>query len=186
MTQEMNLGDIPVIPDLSSFAGGEEAAPFENGWYKAVIKERRTFVDNTGNERVFESSDEPAQRSGRNIRLQVEVTRQSDGRKMNISWLTNYNPSDLTQETIGAVLAKKEAGGDYGELFRPFMTLQRLSKLQTVAGVRQLQTNGNGGLDLHPLFGKECYIRVAEDDRDSRYKQIKDIRSINSKPKQVL
>lgn len=180
----MHLEDVPVIPDLSSFAA-EEVVPFENGWYKATIQERRSFTDKMGNDRVFESSDEPAQRSGRNIRLQVEVTRQSDGRKMNISWLVNYNPDDLTPETISAITAIKEAGGEYGDKFRAFMTLQRLSSLQAVAG-KQLARGDNGGLDLTPLFGKECYARIADDDRDARYKQIKDVRPLSKKPKTVL
>ena len=60
----MQLGDIPVIPDLSSFVE-DEITPFENGWYKATIQAQRSFTDKNGNDRVFESTDEPAQRSGR-------------------------------------------------------------------------------------------------------------------------
>ena len=181
----MQLGDIPVIPDLSSFVE-DEITPFENGWYKATIQAQRSFTDKNGNDRVFESTDEPAQRSGRNIRLQVEVTRGSDGRKLNVSWLINYSPDDLTQATIDAVTARKEeTGGEYGDLFRAYMTLKRLSSLQAVAG-KTLTSNGMGGLDLSSLFGKECFVRIADDDRDARYKQIKDVRPASKKPKLVL
>ena len=184
MTDTMQLGDIPVIPDLSSFAG-DEVTPFENGWYKATIQARREFTDKNGNDRIFESEDTPAQRSGRNIRLQVEVTRASDGRKLNVSWLINYNPDDLTQETVAAVMAKKDDGGEYGDLFRSYMTIKRLSSLQAVAG-KALTRGSDGAFDLTPLYGKECFVRVADDDRNPIYKQIKDVRPVTSKPKQVL
>lgn len=179
------LMDIPAIPDLSAFAQ-EEQTPFEPGWYKGTILAERRFTDKNGNERLFESNDTPAQRSGRNIRLQVEITRASDGRKLNISWLVNYNPDNLTQSVIQSVLARKEEGGEYGELFPAFMTLQRLQKLQSYAGVRQLGHNSEGGLDLTPLFGKEGYFRIGPDDRNPQYMTVKDIRSASSKPKQTL
>jgi hypothetical protein len=176
MTEDvLNLAD---IPDLSGIADDAGPEPFVDGWYEGVILERREFTDKNGNDRVFESSDEPAQKSGRNIRLQVTLRRQSDGRALSMSTLLNYQPEDLTQETIQSVLAQKEkvktSGEQWGTLFRPFMTLQRLSKLQRIAGIRQLQKNGNGGLDLRPLYGKTAYFKIGEDSRNALYKEVKD------------
>lgn len=182
----MTLEDIPTLPDLSGFVEAGPA-PFENGWYKGVIQETRTFTDKNGNDRVFQSTDEPAQRSGRNIRLQVELTR-ADGRKLNISWLNNYNPAHLTAESVQAVMARKSEStdGQYGDLFPAFMTIQKLGKLQKVSGVRQLQQVPDGGLDLSALFGKEAYFKLADDDRDNKYKTIKDVRVITERPTKVL
>jgi len=174
-TETLNLGD---IPDLS---GVEEvrAEPFADGWYSGTILAKREFTDRNGNDRVFESTDAPAARSGRNIRLQVELKRASDGKTLNTSTLVNYQPDDLTQETVQAVSAQREKvkdGAEWGSLFRPFMTLTRLSKLQKIAGVRQLQRNGDGGLDLHPLFGKTAWFKIGEDSRNPQYKEVKDFR----------
>jgi hypothetical protein len=183
MSSEFNLGDIPDLSGIND--SGPE--PFADGWYKGTILEKREFTDRNGNDRVFESSDTPAQRSGRNIRLQVVLTRK-DGRSLNIGALVNYNPADLTPETVAAVAAKvaenKGNGETMGDLFRPFMTLTRLGKLQKIAGVRQLQRTQDGGLDLAPLYGKSAYFRVKPDDRNPQYKQISDFRE--TEPKNVL
>ena len=177
MSEVMSLGDIPDLTDI----GVEETTPFENGWYEGVIVGRREFTDNNGNDRVFESSDAPsAKGDSRNIRLQVALKRKSDGREMNISALINYQPNDLSQETIQAVTAQKEkvkaSGEQWGTLFRPFMTLTRLGKLQKIAGVRQLQRGTDGALVLTPLFGKTAFFKIAEDDRNAAYKQITDFK----------
>ena len=184
-TLDLNLGD---IPDLSGVQDSEPT-PFENGWYEGRILAKREFTDSNGNERVFESSDEPAQKSGRNIRLQIALKRHSDGRTLNTSYLVNYQPEDLTAATVSAIMAHKDrikAGEEtgWGTLFRPFMTLQRLGKLQKVAGVRQFQRNGNGGLDLKPVYGKTVYVKLTDDDRNPKYKMVKDITA--DTPKQVL
>jgi hypothetical protein len=173
----LNLGD---IPDLSGIED-VKPEPFDNGWYEGTILAKREFTDSNGNDRVFESSDQPSQKSdSRNIRLQVMLKRQSDGRVLNTSTLVNYQPTDLSQETVQAIAAHREkvvaSGEDWGSLFRPFMTLQRLGKLQKIAGVRQLQRNGDGGLDLKPLFGKTAYFKIAEDSRNPVYKEVKDFR----------
>ena len=172
----MNLGD---IPDLSGVADTTSAS-FAEGWYKGTILEKREFTDKNGNDRVFASTDEPsASGNGRNIRLQVVVTRASDNRTFSVSHLINYQPEDLTADTVAAVTAQKDKvkdGEEWGELFRPMMSLTRLSKLQKIAGVRQLQRNGNGGLDLHSLFGKEGYFRIGPDKRNPQYTEIKDMR----------
>lgn len=185
MIDTMTLQDIPAIPDLSAFAQ-EEQTPFEAGWYKGTILAERRFTDKNGNERVFETNDTPAQRSGRNLRLQVEITRASDGRKLNISWLVNYNPENLTPEVISQVLEAKESGGQYGDLFPAFMTLTRLQKLQALAGVKTLSGDGQGGLDLSPIFNKEGYFRIAPDERNPQYMTVKDVRPSSAKPKQTL
>lgn len=180
---EMNLGD---IPDLSGIEDGQPE-PFINGWYEGTILEQHAFTDRNGNDRVFESNDTPAQKSGRNIRLQVAIKRRADGRSMTASTIVNYQPEDLTQEAVRAVMAQKEkvtAGEEWGSLFRAFMTLNRLGKLQKIGGVRQLQRNGDGGLDLTPLYGKKAYFKLKDDDRNPQYKTIADFRE--SKPNQLL
>ena len=173
---------IPDIPDLSSVVEANsyaESEPFSDGWYEGVIVEKRV-IEKNGNEMIFESGDAPSQAGdSRNIKLQVELTRKSDGRKLNTSYLLNYRPEDLSTETVGQVMAQMEAvkgGGEWGTLFRSFMTLNRLGKLQKIAGVRQLARNGNGGLDLHPLFGKKGYFKIEPDRRNPKYKQIADTR----------
>lgn len=171
---EINIGD---IPDLSGIGDTATAEPFADGWYQGTILAKREFVDSTGSDRVFESSDEPAQSgNGRNVRLQVEIKRQ-DGRTLNASTLVNYQTDDLSQATVQAIAAHREQSGgknQWGELFRPFMSLMRLGKLQRIAGVRQLQRNGNGGLDLTPLYGKTAYFKLGPDRRNEQYKEIKD------------
>lgn len=180
---DFNLAD---IPDLSSI---EEvrSEPFADGWYQGVILEKREFTDKNGNERVFESSDTPAQKSGRNIRLQIELKRRSDGKTLNVSNLINYKAEDLTAETVAAVAAKRqenrESGADMGDLFRPFMTLTRLGKLQKIANVRQLQRTSDGGLDLTPLYGKVAFFKLGPDTRNPIYKEVKDFQA--EEPKRV-
>lgn len=179
-----NLGD---IPDLSGIEDSRpEFQPFENGWYAGTILEKREFTDKNGNDRVFESSDSVSQRGdSRNIRLQVELTRASDGKKLNVSTLINYNPNDLSQATLQAVAAHKEKvnteGAEWGDLFRSFMTLTRLAKLQKIAGVRQLQRSTDGGLELTALFGKSAYFRIADDKRNPQYKEIADFQDYRPK-----
>lgn len=183
---DFQLGD---IPDLTGVMDEPRAAaePFADGWYAGTILAKREFTDKQGNERIFESGDDVAARSGRNIRLQVELTRASDGRKLNISTLVNYQPDDLTADSVKAVLAHKERvkeGEEWGTLFRPFMALNRLGKLQTIAGVRQFQRNGNGGLDLKPLYGKSAFFRIGPDNRNPLYKQVLDYQVVA--PKKLL
>ena len=74
---DFNLTD---IPDLSGVTE-QEQAPFEKGWYAGTILGQRSFTDRNGNDRLFESTDTPSVAGdSRNIRLQVEVKRASDGR----------------------------------------------------------------------------------------------------------
>ena len=179
-----NLGD---IPDLGGFEDSRpDFQPFENGWYQGIILQKREFTDKNGNDRVFESGDAVSQRGdSRNIRLQVELTRASDNKKLNVSTLINYNPNDLSQETLQAVAAHKEKvnteGAEWGDLFRSFMTLTRLAKLQKIAGVRQLQRNQDGGLELTPLYGKTAYFRIKDDTRNPQYKEIADFQDYKPK-----
>jgi hypothetical protein len=183
---DFNLGD---IPDLS-FIEADLPKPFEDGWYQGKILEKREFTDSNGNDRVFESNDTPAQRSGRNIRLQVELTRHSDGKVLNIGYLLNYQPSDFSLETIQAIAKRNEerkaGGAEWGDLFRPYMSLMRLSKLQKIATVRQFQRTSDGGLDLTPLFGKTAYFRVKPDSRNEKYKEIVDLQPEAPKKATVL
>ena len=184
-----NLGD---IPDLSGIAAQDATSePWADGWYEGTIMEERRFTDSNGSERVFESGDTPSQAGdSRNIKLQVIVKRQLDGRALNTSAQVNYRPEDLTQETIQAVVKRQEEAGpgeQLGDLFRPFMTLTRLARLQKIAGVRQFQRNGNGGLDLAALYGKKAYFRLGDDPRTGgKYKEIKDLRFDTPKRAKIL
>lgn len=181
--QGLSLGD---IPDLSE-VGTSESTAFQDGWYGGTIIEQRAFTDSNGSDRVFSSSDEVSQKGdSRNIRLQVELKRGSDGRVFNTSAQINYQPDDLTQETVQAVIANTAKVKETGERrndFRPFIALQQLGKLQKIAGVRQLQRNGNGGLNLTPLYGKTAYFKLGPDDRNPQYKKIVDFRE--TKPTKV-
>lgn len=173
MSTEFNLGD---IPDLSGIED-VRSEPLVDGWYQGTIVAKREFTDSNGNDRVFESSDTPAQKAGRNIRLQVELKRKADGKTFNISTLVHYRPEDLTTATVQAIAKRREEnkkdGVEWGDLFRPFMTLTRLGTLQKIAGVRQLQRTSEGGLDLTPLFGKVGYFKLAPDSRNPQYKEVK-------------
>ena len=173
MSETLQLSD---IPDLSGIQDTQTSEPFLDGWYRGTILARREFTDKSGSERVFESGDEPAMSgNGRNIRLQTEIVRQ-DGRTLNTSVLVNYQTSDLSQETVQAGAARTgNRDTQWGDLFRPFMVLRRLGALQRIAGVRQLQRNGNGGLDLTPLFGKTAYFKMGPDRKSPElYKEVKD------------
>lgn len=182
--------NIPDIPDLSGIQDPSRSEPFNDGWYEGTIVERRELTDRSGNERIFESDDQPSQAGdSRNIRLQTELVRVSDGRKLGTNVLINYRPEDLSAEAVAQVTAQMEAvkgGGEWGPYFRPFMTLNRLGKLQKIAGVRQLQRNGNGGLDLHPLYGKKAYFRLAPDTRNPEFKAIVDFRETKPAKAKVL
>ena len=191
MITEMNLPD---LPDFSGISADEAPAfePFANGWYRGTILEKRVFTDKNGNDRVFESQDAPsAAGDSRNIKLQVQITR-ADGRQLHVSHLVNYRPDDLTSEAVNAVKTVqeqvKEGVADWkgNPLFRTFSTLVSLGALQQVAKVRQLQKNGNGGLDLSVVYGKDAYFRIRDDSRNPQYKEIAGIRPIESKPKLVL
>jgi len=187
MTDVELIGNLGDIPDLSGIADDQSSEPFGDGWYEGVIVNRREFTDKNGNDRVFESSDTPAQKSGRNIRLQLTLKRQKDSREFNTTALINYQPDDLSAETIQAITAQqakvKADGAEWGELYRPFMTLLRLGKLQKIAGVRQLKRNGDGGLDISPLYGKTAYFKLGEDSRNPQYREVKDFR--DTKPTRV-
>lgn len=184
----MSEFNLPEIPDLSGIGDEAQSEPFADGWYQGTILEQRSFTDQTGSDRVFASGDEVSQKGdSRNIRLQVAIKRHKDGKELNTSCLINYKPEDLTQETVQAVQAQQEktkTGEQWGSLFREFMVLQRLAKLQTIAGVRQLQRNGNGGLDLKPIYGKTAYFKLGPDDRNPQYKAVKDFRA--TAPKNLL
>ena len=182
---DFNLGD---IPDLSVIdTGYKESDPIQDGWYKGTILEKREFTDKNGNDRVFESSDTPANRSGRNIRLQVQLTRKSDGKTFHIGTLVNYKPEYLTPETVAKIAERakenSESGAEWGDLFAPFMTLTKLNKLQQIAGVRSFKRTEDGALDITPLFNKTGYFRVTPDKQKPAYKAI-DLMQVNE-PKRV-
>lgn len=185
MSATINLTDIPDFTSvLDEGYSGSDSQPFEDGWYEGTILQTRSFTDRNGNDRVFESADGlAASGESRNIKLQVQLKRQSDGRELNTSWLVNYRPEALTQETVQAVIGKKQAAKEnnepveWGELFGAYMTLTKLGKLQKVAGVRQLQKNSEGGLELAPLYGKKAYFKIRPDSRNPQYKEINDVRA---------
>ena len=177
----LSLGD---IPDLSGIQDND-SEPWADGWYEGVIVGKRSFTDKNGNERVFESADTLA-KSGdsRNVQVQIQIKRQ-DGRELNTSARVNYQPGDLTTETIQKVTAQKEKAKDegWGPLFRPFMSLLQLGTLQKIAGVRQFQRDTDGGLILTPLFGKTVFAKLEPDDRNPQYKQVAKLRE--TKPTKV-
>lgn len=183
----LSLGD---IPDLSGMSGMDrEFTPFEDGWYRATILDKREFTDKNGNERTFASADvQSAKGDSRNITLQVTITRK-DGQTLNNKIGVNYRTDDLTQDTIQAIAAQNERnkaeGGKptWGTLFRSYMALMQLGTLQKVAGVRQFQRSGDGGLDIAPLFGKTVYVRLGPDDRNPQYKSV--VRFQAHEPKKV-
>lgn len=171
-----NLGD---IPDLSGLSDETRAPSWDDGWYAGRILEQRSFTDSNGNDRVFTTEDALSQNGeSRNIRLQVELTRKSDSRVLNLNTLVNYRLEDLSLETLQAVAAQQErvrSGEEktMGNLFRSFMTLLRVGALQRIAGVRQFQRNGNGGLDLTPIYGKPAYFRIGPD-KNEKFKEVKE------------
>lgn len=172
-TGEFNLPEIPDLSGVQEAAG--EGGGWEDGWYEGVIVDQRSFEDKNGNERVFETCDTPsAKGDSRNIRFQAVIRRKSDSRTLGTSVQVNYRPEDLTPETVAAVTARATAGdGQMGDLFRPFLALQQLGRLQKIAGVRQLQRNGNGGLDLTPIYGKPAFFRLGPDSRNPQYREVK-------------
>lgn len=185
--QTLSLGD---IPDLSGVVDESSPEPFADGWYQGTIIAKREFTDQNGNDRVFASEDVPSQNGeSRNINLQLELKRK-DGRVLNTRALVNYRTEDLTQETIQAVkqaqASAKESGENLGAMFRPFMVLTQLGTLQRIAGVRQLQRNGNGGLDLAPLYGKTIFVRLGDDDRNPKFKAVKKFQETAPKKATVL
>lgn len=191
----------PVYPDIPDLSGLTEDRPdpWENGWYGATILQSRSFTNrDTGAITTFQSGDEPAQKTGRNITAQVQVKRKN-GDTLNARILVNYLPEHLTSASIGVITQRKEAqkaakkarseattpeqiaaaetaqaAAEWGPLFRAFSALTQIGTLQRVAGVRQFVRNGNGGLDISPLFGKSLYVRLGDDDRNPKYKAIVD------------
>jgi hypothetical protein len=159
-----DLGDIPDFSDVPD----DRPEPWANGWYLATIYASRTFTDKNGNDQTFESSDTPAISSGRNIRLQVVVTRASDDRVMGMTHLINYRPEDF--DRIDEV---RNGGGDT----RLRMVLTRMRRLQQIAGVRQFQRTADGGINLRPLFDKSYYVKLGPR-KDSDFKEIKDFDAV--------
>lgn len=193
ITEEGDIMTTLSLSDVPDFSGLDEAGagftPFEDGWYGGTILGTRTFQDKNGNERTFESSDTVSKKGdSRNIRLQLLLTRKSDGRTHHTSTLVNYRPEDLTQEAVQAVKARMEAAKTSGEKFqgdRTSMTLTRLGQLQKIAGVRQFQRNSEtGGLDITPIFDKTGYFRLAPDDMNPQYKAVDRFQA--NAPKAVL
>lgn len=185
-SMDFNLGD---IPDLSSLASNSEGNAWENGWYSAEILGKREFEDKNGMTRLFESNDQlAASGESRNIRLQVKVTRASDGRVLHLSNLINYRTSDLSPEVVAAVIADSAKPEDERDrsLMRSRLTLARLAGLQKIAGVRSFQRAEDGGLILTPLFGQKCFARLKDDDKNPAFKQVADYRTADNAPKKLL
>ena len=191
MTAEFTLADVPDLSGVFEDYTGPE--PWADGTYEARIERERRITDRNGNDRVFESGDSPsANGNGRNIRLQLTVTRKSDGRTLGSQFSVFYRPSDITQETVQAIIAHKESTPEgektqWGELFGPFMTLQRLAKLQKIAGVRSFARTEEGGLDISGLYGKKVYARLGPDKRsEGKYKEVLDVSNEPPKRNPVL
>lgn len=191
MTAEFSLTDIPDLSDV--FEEQTATAPFEDGVYEGTITKERRITDRNGNDRVFETGDSPsASGTGRNIRLQIEVKRKSDGRTLGTSYNVFYRPDDLSSETIAKVIAHKESAKDeggkvqWGELFGSFMTLQKLATLQKIAGVRSFARTPEGGLEVSGLYGKRVFATLGPDTRNPQYKEIKRLSADAPKRNPVL
>ena len=172
---EINLGD---IPDLSALSEGNSTNEWQNGWYAGTILSERSFVDRNGNERVFQSGDEPSMNGdSRNIKLQVVVT-SKEGRTIHVRYLVNYRPEDLTQTTVQTVIADRDKAESEQDpaLKRASISLQRLAKLQRIGGVRAFSKTEGGGLELSALWNKNAYFKLGDDDRNPQFKNIKDVR----------
>lgn len=180
MTMEATDFSLADVPDLSGvtddFSG---PTPFEDGIYEGTVQKERRITDRNGNDRVFETTDTPSNNgNGRNIRLQIEITRKSDGRTLGTSYNVFYRPEDLSAETIQKVIAHKDAAKEsgekvqWGDLFGPFMTLQKLATLQRIAGVRSFQRTPEGGLDVSAIYGKRVYATLGPDKRNPQYKEV--------------
>ena len=153
--------------DLDGIDGGGEASGFVDGWYEGFFLHTRNFKSKDGTARTFSSGDTPSKDgASRNIRLEVEVTRKTDGRTMNLTMLLNYRYEDLDTSTIQAV---KDGKADT----RTKLSLQRLAGLQKIAACGPLISDGQGGIELGPLYGKTAYFRLGPDNRNSAFKQIK-------------
>ena len=153
--------------DLEGIDGGGEASGFADGWYEGFFLATRSFTSKDGTARQFLSGDTPSKDgASRNIRLEVEVTRKTDGRTMNLTMLLNYRYEDLDTSTIQAV---KDGKADT----RTKLSLQRLSQLQTIAACGPLIPDGQGGIELGALYGKTAFFRLGPDNRNSAFKQIK-------------
>lgn len=181
--------EIPTLPDLSSLVNETSEAPaWQNGWYACEFLAERSFTDRNGNDRVFVSGDDPAMSgNGRNIRLQLKVTSTS-GKEMYLNSLTNYRPEDLTSDNITAVIADNALAREDQDtsLTRSRLTLQRLGKLQSIAGIAAFHGAENGGLELKPIFGKKAFVRLKDDDRNPQYKAVADFRTTKPTKAPVL
>ena len=153
--------------DLDGIDGGGEGSDWQDGWYEGFFLATRSFTSKDGTARHFLSGDIPSKDgASRNIRLEVEVTRKTDGRTMNLTMLLNYRYEDLDTSTIQAV---KEGKAET----RTKLSLQRLAQLQTIAACGPLMPDGQGGIELGALYGKTAYFRLGQDSRKPTYKEIK-------------
>ncbi len=174
------------VPDLSgiedTYPSGGSSNAFQDGWYEAELLQQRTITKD-GNELVFGSGDQVS-RAGdsRNIKLQLNIKRQADGRELGTGYLLNYRPEYLTAEKIGeinAFIAQVKAGQAAWKgsgMFRPFKALKTIGTLQKIAGLRQFSRSEDGGLNLSPLFGKKAWVRLGPDEQKPQYKAVVDIR----------
>ena len=153
--------------DLDGIDGGGEAGGFEDGWYQGFFLHTRNFTSKNGVAQTFTSRDVPSKDgASRNIQLEVEITRKSDGRILNTTLQRNYRYEDLDTSTIQAVKDGKANT-------RTRLALQDLAQLQKIAACGPLLPDGQGGIELGPLYGKEAYFRLGPDDRNSAFKKIK-------------
>jgi hypothetical protein len=176
-SNEVDNLTLPEIPDLSGITE-ERSAPWENGWYNAAVIESQTVTSRTTGAVTTFASEDRVSKDGtsRNLFLRVRIAR-LDGRTLNTrSRVINYRPSDFTPTRVAEVIegqkqAKEEGDWADKDLFRSFMSMLRIGTLQRIAGVKQFQHTPEGGLDLTPLFGKQCFARLADDDQ-GKYKEV--------------
>lgn len=174
-----NLLDV-AVPSFRQFRQ-PEIAPWTEGWYKATTLPFYEFENREGNITRFETIDEIAQKTGRNIRVVAAVTRQSDNLTRNVrSKNINYRPTDFTTERMALIeTARQRNEGrqkwDDKDAHRTLIAFGTLGELEDFAGVPQFTKNGNGGLELSPLSNKTGYVRLAfgdENDQGRKYLEI--------------
>ena len=165
MTDTDTLSLTPV-PNFDNVPDQPRSEPWVDGWYAGTFVEERSFTSQSGNEVTFASEDTVSQKGdSRNISLQAILTRKN-GDHFNGRVRINYRPDvDFTTERLARVaeINTDKTITPTGDEVRSRISLGQLKRLQRVAGTT-LSRNGNGGLELTPVFTKTAFFRIADGD----------------------
>jgi hypothetical protein len=164
MTDEMTL---PAIPNFADVPDEPRSEPWVDGWYAGTFLAARTFTTRDGNE-VTHASEDTVSKNGdsRNITLQAQLTRRASKGEFNGRVRLNYRPAvDFTTERIARIAELNSGSKDdaTSDEVRSRIALGQLKRLQKIAGAT-FARNGNGGLDLTPVFGKGGFFRIKDGD----------------------